>query len=266
MRQLVLALVLIGSVAHAERRSPLAGQPQIRHRLEMRTLRFEVAPQFVVSTNQDFRHFLGGGLVLQFHLNDWLGVGFQGAFGGGLNSALTDKVLATLPEMESGKQPSRDQFTAHLSSTSLLLSGYLTLTPIVGKVALFGAAFLRYDLYGLVGVGGMSLKNSFNASDAMVSSAEKCMNGDSNWCDPQNAGFKFGGVFGVGVHLFFNDWIGANFELRDYLASTNPGGFDVDGDSKIGGANGNPDSTISNNLFFGMGVSLMFPTTPKISL
>ena len=43
------ALALLAAPAHADRgRNPLAGQPAIRHRVEMRKLRFEVTPQLLM--------------------------------------------------------------------------------------------------------------------------------------------------------------------------------------------------------------------------
>src|SRR5258708_2191572 len=85
-------LVLGASAAHADRRNVLEDQPEIRHKVEMRKARFEITPSFVMSINQDFRHFVGAGIVLQMHITDWLGIGLQGAFGGGVDSGLTSNL------------------------------------------------------------------------------------------------------------------------------------------------------------------------------
>ena len=63
------ALALLAAPAHADRgRNPLAGQPAIRHRLEMRKMRLEITPQFMISANQPFLIGFGGGANIRFHL------------------------------------------------------------------------------------------------------------------------------------------------------------------------------------------------------
>jgi outer membrane beta-barrel protein len=262
----LVPLFALAGVAHAGK-NVLEDQPSIRHKVEMRKARFEITPSFVMSINQDYRHFVGGGLVLQMHITDWLGIGLQGAFGGGIDSGLTSNLNAALPAQETGAQPSVQQFNDHLATINAMFSLYVTVTPFAGKLALFGALFLKYDLYGMAGIGGMNLSNTWDVNNPGAGDA-LCRNGDPNKCDPLNSGLKIGGMFGVGLHLFFNDWIGLNIELRDYLASTNPGGLDVDGDRRVGPVNqgdSNPDDTISNNFFFSLGLTIMLPPTAKIS-
>jgi len=119
----VLPLLLVGT-AHADRRNVLEDQPAIRHKYEMRKTRFEVSPALVMSINQDFRHFVGGGIVLQFHITDWLGIGVQGAFGGGVDSGITDRLAGdsgVLPATETGVQPSKTQFRDHLATINAIV-------------------------------------------------------------------------------------------------------------------------------------------------
>jgi outer membrane beta-barrel protein len=260
---IVVALLAAATTAHADRRNPLEGQPSIRHRVEMRQTRFEITPQLLLSTNQDFRHFVGGGLVLQFHIFDWLGVGLQGAFGGGYDSGLTSRI-AEVTNNPTANQPTTKQFRDHLATINAVLSAYATLTPFAGKLALFGAAFLKYDLYALVGVGMLYLTNSWVATADMNNCSNNPppgMQGSPNSCDPLNSGVKVGLDFGAGVHLYFNDWLGLNLEFRDVMASWNPGGLDVNGDRKVT----EEDNTLQHSLFFGLGLTFMLPPTAKIS-
>ena len=46
-------------------------------------------------------------------------------------------------------------------------------------------------------------------------------------------GLKIGGQVGVGAHIYFNEWFGLQFELRDYIVGANPGGLDTNGDRKL---------------------------------
>ena len=99
MRTTTLFLVLLtAATASADRRNPLAGQPAIRNKVEMRKLRFEITPQFLVSINQVYKHAFGPGANLVFHLTDWLGIGVGGTYTFTTNTALEDKVRGQLPD------------------------------------------------------------------------------------------------------------------------------------------------------------------------
>ena len=269
--QAFAALVLVAApAARAERTNPLEGQPPVRRRVDMVSGRFEVSPGLMVSMNQDFRQFIGFGLGLQFHINDWLGIGAQVAFGGSTNTGLTGKLIGdngdvndannggALPIAEGGSdghQPSRQQFVDHLASVKAPISAYVALTPVAGKVNMFGAVTLRYDFYVMGGLGILLLGNSWDPNHPGDSDAS-CSNMDPNACKPTNDGAKIGGMAGVGTHLYFNDWFGIHIELRDFIASTNPGGLDVNGDHILSSA----DDSISNNFFVTFGATILLPT------
>jgi len=72
---------------------------------------------------------------------------------------------------------------------------------------------------------------------------------------------KIGGQFGIGAHIYFNEWFGLQFELRDYIVGANPGGLDTNGDRKLD----SHDEGAQNNLFFGIGLTFMLPPTARVS-
>src|SRR6185295_20151132 len=84
---------------------------------------------------------------------------------------------------------------------------------------------------------------------------------DPNKCDPLNGGIKAAFMWGVGLHLYFNKWLALNLELRDFVASTNMGGLDVNGDRALNA----DDGSVTNNLFAGVGLTFMLPLNPKVS-
>ena len=276
---LVVATQLAPATARAEdKKNVLAGQPAIRHRIELRKRRFEITPQLQVSMNQDFRHFIGGGAVLNFHINDWLGIALQVAGGGGVDSALggsiRDKLipetkikydLATASDRPKF-QPSQEQFTAHLGSINLISSLYAQLTPMAGKLSLFGALYLRYDLYVMAGFGLMKVNNGWadypnGNKDAVSRCTTASAETDPNKCDPRNDGMKPSFMWGVGLHLFFTDWLALNLELRDFVAKTNMAGLDTDGNRALD----ENDGILTNNLFAGVGLTIMLPLRAKVS-
>ena len=67
------------------------------------------------------------------------------------------------------------------------------------------------------------------------------------------------GQFGVGAHIYFNEWFGLQFELRDYIVGANPGGLDTNGDRILNSKDEGPQ----NNLFFGVGLTFMLPPTAR---
>src|SRR5579883_2094976 len=120
----LLGVIAAGTAAPAQERgrNPLAGKPAIMHRVELRKLRFEITPQFLISVNQPFLIGVGGGANLQFHINDWLGIGASFHYTGSVASPLEGKIEAGLPKVYPKpqdplyglNQPSQQQYRDHL--------------------------------------------------------------------------------------------------------------------------------------------------------
>jgi outer membrane beta-barrel protein len=278
IRKLIPLLVLLAlpslapETARAERRNPLAGQPAVRRRLLMRKLRFEVTPQFVTSINQDYKHAFGPGGNLQFHITDWLAVGVQGVYMFNADTALEDRVRAQLPTdkpytylggpgTNHGPQPTLSIHDQHVLGINAILSGYVQITPFYGKIAFFSALFVNYDLYVNGGIGLVNYIQNGCCTPAPANYDQK-NHPDPNIEDPRPfAGLKVGGQIGVGAHIYFNEWFGLQFELRDYIVGANPGGFDTNGDRLLNSADEGPQ----NNIFFGFGLTFMLPPSARVS-
>ncbi|HUS63004.1 MAG TPA: outer membrane beta-barrel domain-containing protein [Kofleriaceae bacterium] len=283
----ILFLGTLSATAFADRRDPLAGQPAIRHMVELRKLRFEFTPQFITSTNQDYRHSFGPGANLQFHITDWIGIGLSGSYHFNSNTPLEDRVRGQLPNQPDsayaypGPQPSQSMHDQRILNLNALAAVYASLTPWHGKFALFSSLFFRYDFFINLGLGIVNYTQSgccSSVGENFPRPGSMDTLPDPNLQDStQFAGLKIGGMFGVGVHIYFTDWIGLQLELRDYFVRANPGGLDTDGDrilcSGQSGAprgssvacNGNNDETLQNHIFFGFGVTFMLPPRAKIS-
>jgi outer membrane beta-barrel protein len=266
----VLLATATATSAFAERRDPLAGQPAIRNKREMRKLRFEITPQFLTSTNQDYRHSFGPGANLQFHITDWIGIGVSGSYHFNSNTPLEDKVREQLPTGNytyPGPQPTLAIHDQHVLSLNALAAVYASLTPWSGKFALFSAAFARYDFFVNLGLGLINYTQNC-CEPGKIASPRHPVPGtaetlsDPNLEDPRIfAGLKVGGMVGVGVHIFFTDWVGLQLELRDYFTKANPGGLDTNGDRTLT----TDDETLQNHIFFGFGVTFLLPPKAKIS-
>ena len=264
---LALPTLLPESAARAERRNPLEGQPAVRRRLLLRKLRFEVTPQFVTSINQDYKHAFGPGINLQFHLTDWLAIGVQGVYTLNANTGLEDKVRGALQNvgpynMRPDPQPTLAMHDEHVMGIQAIFSAYAQVTPFYGKIAFFSALFVNYDLYVNGGIGFVDYTSKCCTT---VNTTGK-PGYDPTAPDPntQNGhfdGLKIGGQIGVGAHIYFNEWFGLQFELRDYIVGANPGGLDTNGDRKLDSKDEGPQ----NNIFFGVGLTFMLPPSARQS-
>src|SRR3954468_6403660 len=87
----------VSAPARADRRqNSLAADVAVRHRRLLVKNRFEFAPLFESTINADFRHVLGGGAKLEYHLSDMLSVGVIGVASTSLDTKLVDKIVPTL--------------------------------------------------------------------------------------------------------------------------------------------------------------------------
>jgi hypothetical protein len=76
---------------------------------------------------------------------------------------------------------------------------------------------------------------------------------------PLNNGSRIGLYLGGGIHVFLNDFLALDMTVRDYAFSDNPSGADFNADLFVSEA----DSRFLHHLFFGVGISVMLPTTVK---
>jgi outer membrane beta-barrel protein len=244
------------------RKSPLTGQPAVRHKEELRKGRFEVAPTFEGSVAADYQHTLSGGLKAEYHLSDTLAIGGLIFFGAAITTALFDSIEGSLPNNNSDyPTPSTDQAKTHVNSIPLHGGVHATFTPWFGKMALFGKSFLSYDIYFSGGFGFAQTSNTFDKADDFVETVPMGGTPDPRNDGPHNAGFQPGAEFGGGLHVYFNRWIALDLSMRDYWFKDNPSGLDNTGDFKVTDA----DRAFTNHLFVGVGVSFMLPPKAKIS-
>lgn len=261
------AVTFASLAAHAERRkSPLEGQPAVRHRIKLVDKRFELTPTFESSINADFRHTVGGGLKLEYHLSDMFSIGAVGVFGTSFNTGLTNRIIETLPgdpPNEGDPTPSKAEFEDHLNSIPMHGAAYVTWTPWYGKLAAFGKAFVAFDFYFSGGLTYAQLKDNCRAqvcSDDdpdgnLDADPPRFPDNDPNDDPALNGGTALGLYMGGGVHLFFNEWIALDLAFRNYMFSDNPSGLDFNADRLVS----DDDKRFLNHFFAGIGVSFFLP-------
>ncbi len=262
--------------AAAQRRTnDLEKQVAVRHRRLLVKNRFEVTPLFESSIDADFQHIIGGGLKLEYHLSDMFSIGAIGVGSTAIKTSLTNRIVDTLPDTSDGSRtPTKDQFLDHLNSMPFHGAAYLSLTPWYGKLAAFASAYVAFDFYFQGGIAFAQLQSSCPTTicsdahpgqmttDAMGNPIPP--DGNPNNDPPLNDGTRLGLYLGGGIHVFLSDFLALDLTVRDYAFSDNPSGADYNGDQFVGNnAKLGDDNRFLHHLFFGAGLSIMFPTTVK---
>lgn len=274
----VVGLAAVAGTAGADdfighRTNTLAKDAAVRHRRLLVKNRFELTPLFESTISADFRHIIGGGLKLEYHFSDMLSFGVVGVASTSINTSLVDKISSTLEKTAdpNTREPSQTEFLDHLNSMPFHGAAYLSLTPWYGKLAAFSQAYVAFDFYFQAGVAFAQLqsdcptsvctdgapgKNRPNPADpTMPLPPDNNPNNDP----PLNDGTRIGLYLGAGIHVFLSDFIALDLTVRDYGFSDNPSGADYDANLYVD----NKDSRFIHHLFFGLGVSIMLPTTVK---
>lgn len=267
-----LAVVAVSGAAYAERRqNSLAADVAVRHRRLLVKNRFEFTPLFESTINADFRHILGGGAKLEYHLSDMFSIGVIGVASTSLDTKLVDKILPTLEPTinNTTREPSQAEFTDHLNTMPFHGAAYLSVTPWYGKLAAFAQAYVAFDFYFQAGVAFAQLKSDCPptvCSDQFPGQTHMDSTGTTILADmnpnndpPLNSGGRVGLYLGGGIHVFLNDFLALDMTVRDYAFKDNPSGADFNADLFVSDA----DNRFLHHLFFGVGVSVMLPTTVK---
>jgi outer membrane beta-barrel protein len=278
---LLVGAAFVGAIGTAyaddgtRRSNGLAKDVAVRHRRLLVAHRFEVTPLFESSIDAEYQHTVGGGLKLEYHLGDMFSIGVLGVASTSLHTSLVDRVVATLPDMPSdtSKDPSKTQFLDHLNSIPLHGAAYISITPWYGKLAAFSSAFVAFDFYFQAGVSFAQLTSNCPVAtvctDTHPGTSLPGMNdmgtppdNDPKNDPPLNDGNRIGLYLGGGIHVFLSDFLALDLTVRDYAFSDNPSGADYNADQYVGN---NPvlgdDNRFLHHLFFGAGLSIMFPTT-----
>jgi outer membrane beta-barrel protein len=245
---------------------PLAGAPSVRKLRLYRQGRFELAVGGGLTILDEYRRtqFLAG--RLQYNLFDFLGVGVFGGFGlFNEDTDLTEKIDSTAPRNSrtaANIPPAGQKFADQTGKLKWMAAPQLTFAPFRGKLALFQKLFVDTDLY-------------IHGGAAFIGVQERA---DCTICTPQagkpspfatNTRTAIAPTFGLGLSLYFSQFISANIEYRAFPFSWNRGGFDSRGtgpdasfpDNQIS----SEDRTFKFNQMVFIGAGFYLPTKATIS-
>lgn len=233
-----LALVFAPATVSA-RKVDLGGAPIIRKPLEWRKGRFGVSPVIGVTVGDPYWTSLMVGASGEYHILDWLTVGVDFRYAVGFTSNLLDRIESELGAERGQGDQEGDVDIVTTSRINWLVTANVQFVPIYGKFLLFDTAELAYDLHLLAGVG--------YAATIAFPEASTIRQIDST--DGSVAP-----VFGAGVRVFINSWLGFNLEFRDYLVQM------VRVVPEYPSGRSAPGRSFENNFEVSLGIMFLFPT------
>jgi outer membrane beta-barrel protein len=234
----LLALLLAGPApARAQSKSDaFAGKiPPVSAALYRKAGRFEGTLSGNISLNDAFysKYFLGA--KLGYHFTESLSVG--ALLMTGLNTkAGSAQVCPANGGCHAASQTEMYQVPGKVQMISGLEGAW---APVYGKLNLFSEHVAHFDLSLMAGADWIQYQKVLSQSDA------EALGGGH---PPMTS--TIGGHVGLGVRVFFSEWIAARLEFRDYLYRVSVPNWQDGGGAK---------RDLQNQLFTELGVSFFFP-------
>lgn len=261
---------------------PLAGQPAVRHMRQYRVNRFFITPSVGYTLQDEFSRALFFGGSLGYHFTDWLGVG---AWGGAapidIDTDLTTQIAANgqVSAQNRLSLPSAEGFPDQVGRIRWGASLHLLFIPLRGKLSLFQAGFVDTDLYVLAGVGMFGVDERVDVTraeyEAACTGAQPPGSSTAPCLATQSRTSRIlpAPMLGVGLSMYFNEFIGLQVEWRAFPFSWRVSGDDVSGQNADGEPGGGfPDNQITGddarttfNQMLNIGLVIYLPTEVSIT-
>lgn len=261
---------------------PLAGQPAVRHMRQYRVNRFYITPSVGYTLQDEFSRALFFGGSIGYGFTDWLGIGAWGAAAPiDIDTDLTTQIARSGQVTDRNRLdlPTAGNFPSQVGRMRWGVALQAVFIPLRGKLSLFQAAFVDTDLYILAGVALIGLQERSDVPDGGPCTGGRGANPDGTTTDAcrdtQTATsdrLAPAPMLGVGLSMYFNEFIGLQFEWRAFPFSWRPSGFDESGEDANGavgagfpdGAIDGDDSRTTFNHMFNIGLVIYLPTEVQI--
>jgi outer membrane beta-barrel protein len=231
---------------------PLAGAPAVRKMRVYRDGRFQIQPEFGATLVDEFTRTLFVGAQIGYHFTDWLGIHAFFDYGLGLNTNLTDQVTSRgqRTDYNALSLPNPRAFDKQIGQIKFLTGVQATFIPLRGKLALFQAAFVDTDFYLFGGVAFANVEERKDVTSAVCSPTTlRDARADDDFADADAAcqgtqtqrqtRLALAPTFGVGLSMYFTDYLAMTLEYRAFPFKWNTSGTDEGGLGK----NRLPDSS-----------------------
>ena len=247
------------STAHAEAPGPQAlsehlGDKEpynvVQNRFFLKGNRFEISPTFgYVPNNPMVKRFVGS-VLGAYHFSETFAA--EGAF---LYSPDSDKgdlkdlthTLVAIAEQGSGKV----EFQQPLDKMIMGATFAARWAPFYGKINLLGETVLNFDVYGVGGIGMLSLQSYYAQYDKNIADDIK------TYLAPNGRKAKLTPNVGMGLNCFVNSTVAIKLDGRGY--------FYVDSQPQYDPDTPVTESRLYNNFVASVGVSFFVPKmTPPL--
>lgn len=268
---------------------PLAGAPAVRKMRVYRKGRFQIQPEFGATLVDQFSRTLFVGAQIGYHFTDWLGV--HAFFDYGVvpvDTYLTDQVKQNGQRTDNNalSLPDPANFNDQIGRINFLTGVQATFIPLRGKLSLFQALFVDTDFYLFGGVAFASVEERADTDGSVCTATTLRRARESgNYTQADDACLKTQGAratrlaiaptFGVGLSMYFTDYVAMTLEWRAFPFKWNTSGTDEGGmnKSRQPAKGGNfPDGKIDDadrdshfNQMFRLGFAFYLPHKAKIT-
>lgn len=266
---------------------PLAGAPAVRHMRIYRSGRFQVQPGLGFTINDEFSRSMLAGVQIGYHFTDWLGIhAFFNYNYYPLDTDLTDQISERGQSTEYNRLslPTAEGFKEQIGHLNFVAGVQATFIPLRGKLAMFQALFVDTDFYIFLGAAFASVEER---SDVKKGATGLTPCSTESWATPtgrdaciqtQNANtsrMTLAPTFGVGLSLYFTDYMAMTLEYRAFPFKWNTSGTDEGGSNRSrkpddsgefpDGQITEADRTFQFNQMFGIGLAFYLPAKAKIT-
>lgn len=263
---------------------PLAGQPAVRHMRQYRVNRFFITPSVAYTLQDEFARALFFGGSMGYHFTDWLGLSvWGGAAPLDIDTDLTTQISRNgqVADRTRLDLPTAESFPRQIGRMRWGVALQALFVPLRGKLSLFQAGFVDTDLYLLAGVAVIGLEER----RAVPGSENPCAGTAATMADGTSSvacratqlaradRVAPAPMLGLGLSMYFNEFIGLQFEWRAFPFSWQVSGFDESGENADGQpGSGFPDQQINGddsrttfNHMFNIGLVIYLPTEVQIT-
>jgi outer membrane beta-barrel protein len=234
-----LAAMAVPGAARAQSKSDaFAGKiPPVSGQLYRKAGRFELTLGGNLSMNDAFYSKYFGSVKVGYHLTEYLSISGQLATGAAVRAG-SATVCNTQTGCSAASGPSLYQVPGHINTMGGLEVAW---SPIYGKLNLAAERVAHFDLSLLAGGDWISYEKVVSSNDAAILAAAGQR--------PPDTG-TLGGHVGLGLRVFFAEWLAARLEFKDYIYAVSVPNWQEGGKAR---------SDVQNQLFTELGVSVFFP-------
>ncbi|HEX5658707.1 MAG TPA: outer membrane beta-barrel domain-containing protein [Polyangiales bacterium] len=235
---------------------PLAGAPAVRKMRVYRDGRFQIQPEFGATLVDEFTRTLFVGAQIGYHFTDWLGIHAFFDYGLPLDTNLTDQVTSRgqRTDYNALSLPDPKNFNKQTGQIKFLTGIQATFIPLRGKLALFQAAFVDTDFYIFGGVAFANVQERKDVGGSLTTGpcnpvTLRAARANDEFPDADDAckatqtqsttRLALAPTFGVGLSMYFTDYLAMTLEYRAFPFKWNTSGTDEGGLGK----NREPDSS-----------------------